>query len=114
MANARIVNVSTAGLDLPAFPDPLVIFDSRTFERNDFESPALQDVIDTMGTGVPGNIQQIQALRDCKQFLSDILVNRDQPMDPARLLPTVCRALGESGTDAQLIDQAGVALNDLR
>lgn len=61
-----------------------------------------------MGTGIPGNIQQIQALRDCKQFLSDVLVNRDQPMDPAKLLSTVCRALGESGTDAQLIAQAGV------
>lgn len=65
-----------------------------------------------MGTSIPGNIQQIQALRDCKAFLTSVLLGGEASHDPARLLPTVCRALGESGTDAQLIAQAGVPLDN--
>lgn len=60
-----------------------------------------------LGTGTPGNIQQIQALRDCKAELISLLTGGELSIDPFKLLPTVCRALGESGTDAQLIAQSG-------
>lgn len=57
-----------------------------------------------LGTSVPGNVLQIDALRNAKIFLRDLL-RGEENMEPAKLYTQICKALGEYGTDNQLLAQ---------
>jgi hypothetical protein len=51
----------------------------------------------------PGNIEQIQALRYTRDFLRGVITDGAPDIDPKGLYVNVSRALGEKGTDEELL-----------